>query len=404
MENKTGVDSLEAKLRALLDQRRKNARIRNLTLPTPGFIDFSSNDFLSLSSNADLKSGYLSELQSSALPLGSGGSRLLDGNSPYAEALEREIAEFHGAETGLLFNSGFDANTGFFSCVPQPGDAIVYDELVHASVHDGMRLSRAAQMLSFRHNSVMDLRRVLEDVCLLKDGNNVFVAVESIYSMDGDVAPLREIVDVVEDVLGKDASHIIVDEAHSTGVLGPQGRGLVCELNLERRIFARLHTFGKALASNGGKHAPFSFVIDEADQVKSDSTWLSHSSPLSHKLRSTTHLHNIPFLPISVPRAISISASSFGNDCASAGTSPPFDTVPVHIPSSTAQDIICSSKYVGYSKCLSPISHFCDSFRAAKTTRWIPSEKGHDGPSCCGAHGSTRNGESSCLSACRQYG
>jgi 8-amino-7-oxononanoate synthase len=257
MENKVGVVTLEAKLRALLDQRRKNARIRNLTLPTPGSVDFSSNDFLSLSTSDELKSAYLSELQSSSLPLGSGGSRLLDGNSPYAEALEHEIAEFHGAEAGLLFNSGFDANTGFFSCVPQRGDVIVYDELVHASVHDGMRLSRAAETISFQHNSVADLRRILKDVCLPKFRNHVFVAVESIYSMDGDVSPLREIVEAVEDVMGKDASHIIVDEAHSTGVLGPQGRGLVCDLNLENRVFARLHTFGKALASNGGEHAIF---------------------------------------------------------------------------------------------------------------------------------------------------
>jgi 8-amino-7-oxononanoate synthase len=255
METKIGVVPLEAKLQALLDQRRKNARIRNLTLPTPGSIDFSSNDFLSLSTSDELKSAYLSELQDTPLPMGSGGSRLLDGNSPYAEALEHEIAEFHGAEAGLLFNSGFDANTGFFSSVPQPGDVIVYDELVHASVHDGMRLSRAAETISFQHNSVTDLRRVLKGLCLPKHSNHVFVAVESIYSMDGDVSPLREIVEVVEDVMGKDASHIIVDEAHSTGVLGPQGRGLVCDLKLEDRIFARLHTFGKALASNGGEHS-----------------------------------------------------------------------------------------------------------------------------------------------------
>jgi 8-amino-7-oxononanoate synthase len=254
MDNKIGMVPLETKLQALLDQRRKNARIRNLTLPTPGSIDFSSNDFLSLSTSDELKSAYLSELQGTPLPMGSGGSRLLDGNSPYAEALEHEIAEFHGAEAGLLFNSGFDANTGFFSSVPQPGDVIVYDELVHASVHDGMRLSRAAETISFQHNSVTDLRRVLKDLCLPKHRNHVFVAVESIYSMDGDVSPLREIVEVVEDVMGKDASHIIVDEAHSTGVLGPQGRGLVCGLKLEDRIFARLHTFGKALASNGGEY------------------------------------------------------------------------------------------------------------------------------------------------------
>lgn len=253
MENKYGKLSLDEKLQHLLDRRRKSSTLRNLTLPQPGQIDFSSNDFLSLSTNAQLKEAYLGEIRISQLALGSGGSRLLDGNSTYAEALERVIAEFHGAEAGLLWNSGFDANVGFFSCVSQPGDVIVFDELVHASVHDGMRLSRAAQTVPFKHNSVADLRRVLQEMTKLPSGSNVFIAVESIYSMDGDVAPLQQIVNAVTDILGDKTGYIIVDEAHSTGVLGHEGRGLVCELGLEKHIFARLHTFGKALAGNGGK-------------------------------------------------------------------------------------------------------------------------------------------------------
>lgn len=244
---------LNASMEYLLGERRKNLTLRNLTLPKPGQIDFSSNDFLSLSTNNQLKKKYLEELQKSRLPLGSGGSRLLDGNSVYAETLEKDIAKFHGAEAGLLWNSGFDANAGFFSCVPQPGDVIVFDELVHASVHDGMRLSRAAQTIAFKHNSIADLRRILQEVIELPTRCNVIVAVESIYSMDGDVAPLQRIVDTVADILGEGKGYIVVDEAHSTGVLGKKGRGLVCELGLESYIFARLHTFGKALAGNGGK-------------------------------------------------------------------------------------------------------------------------------------------------------
>ncbi|KAF1834786.1 PLP-dependent transferase [Decorospora gaudefroyi] len=247
---------LETKLTHLLTQRQKNSTLRTLTLssaPTPT-TDFSSNDFLTLSTSPLLKSTYLSELP--GLPLGSGGSRLLDGNSAYAEALEQEIAGFHGAQAGLLFNSGFDANVGFFACVPQRGDVLVFDELVHASVHDGMRLARAGGRVSFGHNSVEGLRDVLGRVLSEYEGVasgrcHVFVAVESVYSMDGDVAPLGEIVDVVEEVLGKGRGYVVVDEAHSTGVLGHQGRGLVCELGLEDRIFARLHTFGKAIAANG---------------------------------------------------------------------------------------------------------------------------------------------------------
>ena len=265
MDDDAKAIGLEQTLRRLLDRRRTHSTLRNLTLPQPDQIDFSSNDFLSLSTSPLLKSAYLDELQKASLPLGSGGSRLLDGNSAYAEELEHEIAAFHGAETGLLFNSGFDANTGFFSSVPQRGDVIVYDELVHASVHDGMKLSRAGSTMSFQHNCVADLRRVLLE---LRDSHVgvqegvavVFVAVESIYSMDGDVAPLQDIVDAAEDILGSNRAYIVVDEAHSTGVLGPQGRGLVSHLGLEKRIFARLHTFGKALSANGGKYRidPFS--------------------------------------------------------------------------------------------------------------------------------------------------
>jgi 8-amino-7-oxononanoate synthase len=258
MGDKAKPKLLQSRLRELLDRRRKNSTLRNLTLPVLDQIDFSSNDFLSLSTSPKLKSSYLQELKKTNLPLGSGGSRLLDGNSIYAEQLEQEIASFHGAEAGLLFNSGFDANAGFFASVPQPGDVVVYDELVHASVHDGMRLSRADKTIAFEHNSVPALKQVLtqlvDELDGLREGKyNVFVALESIYSMDGDVCPLKEMVKVAEEVLGNERGYIVIDEAHSTGVLGPEGRGLVCELGLEKRVFARLHTFGKALAANGGK-------------------------------------------------------------------------------------------------------------------------------------------------------
>ncbi|KAF2873679.1 pyridoxal phosphate-dependent transferase [Massariosphaeria phaeospora] len=244
---------LETRLRTLLQRRQAHSTLRTLTTTTPHQTDFSSNDFLSLATSAHLKTAFLAELAAAQLPLGSGGSRLLDGNSPYAENLEREIADFHGASAGLLFNSGFDANAGFFACVPQAGDVVVYDELIHASVHDGMRLSRAGSRVPFRHNCVQDLRRVLgacvEGVRARK--GHVIVAVETVYSMDGDLAPLQEIVETVEEVLPKGMGYVVIDEAHSTGVLGPRGRGLVCALGLERRVFARLHTFGKALACGG---------------------------------------------------------------------------------------------------------------------------------------------------------
>lgn len=157
----------------------------------------------------------------------------------------------------MLFNSGFDANEGFFACVPQGGDVVVFDAFIHASVREGMRLSRAGRCVKFEHNSVSDLEKILFEI--LKDekirdgGKNIFVAVESLYSMDGDLCPLKEIVELVEKMLPDGNGHIVVDEAHANGIYGIQGRGIVCSLGLEHKIFARLHTFGKAIGCNGGK-------------------------------------------------------------------------------------------------------------------------------------------------------
>lgn len=255
----------------VLARRGNEGRLRRLTIPAAETVDFSSNSYLSLSANSEIKTNYLQRLQAATygFSLGSGGSRLLDGNSAAAEALELSIAAFHGAPAGLLFNSGFEANTGLFSCAPQPGDVIVYDELIHASVHDGMRLSRARRV-PFAHNCVRGNRgpaqaiKSLDDVLSgllhgqegekLRTGQaNVFVAVESVYSMDGDLAPLADIVDCVEGRLPNGNGHIIVDEAHSTGWLGDRGRGLVSQLGLESRVWARVHTFGKAMGCAGGE-------------------------------------------------------------------------------------------------------------------------------------------------------
>jgi 7-keto-8-aminopelargonate synthetase-like enzyme len=251
--------NLERQLLAKLESRKSNSIFRQLVAAPKGSIDFSSNDFLSLSTSPQLRTAFLAELaRHQNFPLGSGGSRLLDGNSDYADRLEREVARFHNASAGLLWTSGFDANSGLFACIPQPGDVILHDELIHASVHDGMRLSRAGKKIPFKHNCVDDLARILEALLLeypaLSSGSaNIFVAVESVYSMDGDIAPLQEIQKAVSARLPRGNGHIIIDEAHGTGVLGPSGAGLVCELGLEDKIFARLHTFGKSLACTGGK-------------------------------------------------------------------------------------------------------------------------------------------------------
>ncbi|KAL7931902.1 PLP-dependent transferase [Trichoderma chlorosporum] len=269
--------NLDDTLASILSSRSSQGRLRRLTIPSSNSVDFSSNSYLSLSSNPAVRAAYVSfilpHLQSASpdagFGLGSGGSRLLDGNSAFTEDLEKRIAEFHGADAGLLFNSGFEANTGLFACVPQKGDVIVYDELIHASVHDGMRLSRA-QRIPFAHNKVYDaatssetaekgkypsldslLKKLTEDAQVSSGKKNIFIAVEGVYSMDGDLAPLKEVVECVEQRLPQGNGYVIVDEAHSTGIFGRQGRGLVCQLGLEERIWARVHTFGKAMGCSG---------------------------------------------------------------------------------------------------------------------------------------------------------
>ncbi|PPQ85644.1 LOW QUALITY PROTEIN: hypothetical protein CVT25_012766 [Psilocybe cyanescens] len=253
--------ALASSLQAALASRDERWIRRRLPDPSTSssnspLIDFNSNDYLSLSDSSKLRSHFLNKLAAAPDVLGSGGSRLLVNGRAHA-ALEDRLAEFFRADTALLFNSGFDANVGFFSCVPQAGDVVVYDEYIHASVHDGIRSSRVREaQYSFSHNSMPDLRRVLcrlrEDKPALRTAqSSLFLSVESLYSMDGTFAPLQEIVDMLDEIFPMKNGYLVVDEAHSTGIYGPQGRGRVAMLGLENRVLARLHTFGKALAATG---------------------------------------------------------------------------------------------------------------------------------------------------------
>ena len=202
---------LEEQLASVLDKRQQIAKRRKLVVNSPNAIDFSSNDFLGLAQNTALRQRYLDELNALDTILGSTGSRLLDGNSQYAIDLEQQIARFHKADTALLFNSGFDANTGLLSTLPQKDDIVIYDELVHASVHEGMRVSRAGRLIPFKHSDVTDLNRVLMDIC--PTNKNVFIAVETVYSMDGDVVPLVEIVQLLKRYWPqRENGYLIVDE------------------------------------------------------------------------------------------------------------------------------------------------------------------------------------------------
>ncbi|KAG6014052.1 putative secondary metabolism biosynthetic enzyme [Claviceps pusilla] len=219
--------------------------------------DFSSNDTLSLSQTGEIRRAFLDELgRHPDFMMHSGGSRVYDGNYSYIEDVEAEIATFHGAETALIMGSGYEANVAIFTAIPRPGDAIVYDELVHASTLDGIATSLAQSRVSFRHNDVDAftdaIASVLDSQPQIADGSrSVLVAVESLYSMEGDICPLADMLDVAKEMCPRGNVEFIIDEAHTTGNLGPKGAGLVSQLGLEKQIAVRLHTFGKALASSG---------------------------------------------------------------------------------------------------------------------------------------------------------
>lgn len=226
---------------AELNQRKKQELLRQLPPDLKG-IDFYSNDYLGLARNKSLIASIEKTIQAdNPMQTGATGSRLLSGNTAYIEQLEQNIANFHGTEAALIFNSGYTANIGLLSCIASKEDTLIMDNLVHASLIDGARLSKAKRV-RFRHNDLADLADKLGAV----QGNKI-VVVESIYSMDGDVCPLKEVVELCAIHQAK----VIVDEAHGIGVLGGNGAGLVGQLGLEKSVFATVVTYGKAMGSHG---------------------------------------------------------------------------------------------------------------------------------------------------------
>jgi 8-amino-7-oxononanoate synthase len=232
--------SINEKLQEILDKRKEESLYRYLQV-NEGLVDFCSNDYLSFARSKRIKQEVKYYSAETDYLSGATGSRSISGNTAYAEELEKFIAEFHHAEAGLLFNSGYDANLGLFSCIAKKEDTLICDELIHASIIDGCRLSYANRF-RFVHNDVNDLEKKLQHA-----KGNIFVAVESVYSMDGDIAPLKEITSLCEQY----HANLIVDEAHGTGVFGKKGRGLVNQFGLEKKVFARVHTFGKAIGCHG---------------------------------------------------------------------------------------------------------------------------------------------------------
>lgn len=233
------MNLLDERMYSLLERRKKQAAFRQF-IDLSHLEDFSSNDYLSLSRNKYLQQS-IHEL-SQNLCLGSTGSRLLSGHYPLLEQLENLLPKVHQAEAALVFNSGYNANLSLLTAIPRKGDIILYDSLVHASVHDGLRLCKAAS-IPFSHNDTQQLKTLLEQYST----HTIFVVVESIYSMDGDAAPLA----AISQLCTAHQAHLIVDEAHSTGVFGSSGGGLCVAIGIQQQVFARIHTFGKAIGSHG---------------------------------------------------------------------------------------------------------------------------------------------------------
>ncbi|MFC0076221.1 aminotransferase class I/II-fold pyridoxal phosphate-dependent enzyme [Flavobacterium procerum] len=225
-----------------LETRKQNNSFRRL----PSFnnlVDFSSNDYIGFSKSESIfKQAHHYLIENDIIQNGATGSRLISGNHSLYQNAELFIAAFHDSESALIFNSGYDANVGFFGAVPQRNDVILYDELSHASIRDGISMSNA-KSFKFLHNDFEDLERLI----LKFPDTNLYIVTETVFSMDGDSPNLEELVQLSE----KYNCFLVVDEAHTLGVFGEKGEGVTQYRQLHNRIFARIMTFGKGLGCHG---------------------------------------------------------------------------------------------------------------------------------------------------------
>jgi 8-amino-7-oxononanoate synthase len=223
-----------------LEERKQQHLLRTLPLLAEG-VDFYSNDYLGLSDDQNLQLIIEKEYKEVPAKTGATGSRLLSGNSEYALEVEKQVAAFHHAESALIYSSGYVANLGLISSLTIKGTTLICDELMHASLIDGVRLGHAKRV-RFKHNDVADLQDKLQ-----KNEGEKIVIVESVYSMDGDICPLKEISELCK----KNKALLIVDEAHAIGIYGEEGEGLVQSLGIESDVLARIITYGKAPGIHG---------------------------------------------------------------------------------------------------------------------------------------------------------
>ncbi|MBX9807495.1 MAG: pyridoxal phosphate-dependent aminotransferase family protein [Flavobacteriaceae bacterium] len=227
-----------------LELRKQNNALRKLAASSD-LIDFSSNDYIGFSKNKSIfEETHQYLMDNDCIQNGATGSRLISGNHKVYQEAENYIAQFHQTESALIFNSGYDANVGFFSSVPQKGDLILYDELCHASIRDGIQLSNA-KSYKFKHNDFEDLEKLIQRC--QTELVEVYIVTETVFSMDGDCPNMEELVVVSE----KYGCYLVVDEAHTLGVFGENGAGLVQMLDLQDQVFARIMTFGKGLGCHG---------------------------------------------------------------------------------------------------------------------------------------------------------
>ena len=230
-----------------LEQRTANNSLRKLSLPN-SLIDFASNDYIGFAKSETIFNETHSYLiENKIIQNGATGSRLLSGNHKIYQEAENYIAKFHQSESALIFNSGYDANVGFFGAVPQRNDIILFDELSHASIRDGIQLSNA-KSYKFQHNDFEDLERLILKLSTdNQQPTTIFIVTESVFSMDGDTPNLEELVQISN----KYNCNLVVDEAHALGVFSVCGEGLVQMLGLQDAVFARIVTFGKGLGCHG---------------------------------------------------------------------------------------------------------------------------------------------------------
>ncbi|TXG37009.1 aminotransferase class I/II-fold pyridoxal phosphate-dependent enzyme [Seonamhaeicola maritimus] len=236
------------KLQHKLDERKTNNALR--VLKNQSYcIDFSSNDYLGFSKNETIFDNAHNYLTGHKIKQnGATGSRLLSGNHPLYSVIESILSDFHKSESALIFNSGYNANVGFFSAVPQRGDVILYDEYSHASIRDGISMSNA-KAFKFTHNDLEALEQLIlrHSKLVTETQSSIYVVTESVFSMDGDSPDLKSL----SALCMKLNTFLVIDEAHAIGVFGNQGEGLIQHLNIEQEVFARIITFGKAIGCHG---------------------------------------------------------------------------------------------------------------------------------------------------------